>query len=262
MDLKTIQSRIAKADWSILEAADSIPDSDYSSLSSLCPSPNLQVREVLVRFALAYKGDWSRELCFALLKDSGSSVRTLAASGLQEKARPQDAPRLLQELERQYHDYPADSRAVEDLVLAGGNTGDAKLVEPLLTLRKKESDPELRDDYDKALAKLGYLKEIRLLHQHLEHGPPAAKGKAMTAIRYINKPEWVKSIAAQLRDEQVVRHLSLGPATFTIRVCDDAINTLRVIDTEKRVPADIEEFNGPYPEKQLSACRKAYGVSK
>lgn len=261
MDPNTIHDRISKADWSLTGELAAVPKGDYSGFAKLADHPRTEVREILVRFCDHFKEDWSREILIRLLRDPYGSVRSIAASALSERARPEDAPRLTEELKRQYAGLKPDDRNTEELAIALGNAGSPASVDPLLEARRLEKDPDRLLALDKALAKLGYEKEIRRMGLALERGSAEEIDRALSAVAYIGKPEWIGKVKPLLLDERVARHLELGPATFKVRVCDLAINTLRAIDPDAKVP-DVPESQGPYKAEALKRWRTAYGLAE
>ncbi len=263
MDVKMIQERINKADQTILNDLAAIPDSDYSSLKTIVQSTNQTSREILLRFCMHYASPWSKEILFQLIRDKNSSIRAMAAEEVRGRSRKGDAKRLFLDLEFQYSQKDNESSVANELVLAIGNTKEIEAVEPLMILRKKEKDPETLEAYDRALAKLGFQKETRKIDFALKHGAPKDKSKALKALQYINDVVWIPKIVPLLLNEMATHHTSMGPENFTLRVCDEALETLAMIDPEKKIPFEVTPPEGtPFSKEQMNTVRKAYGLSK
>lgn len=260
MDPKVLRDRISKADHSIFQDMKAIPDEDYSQLSDLAASKNPEVREVLVRFALSYQKEWSKKILFTLIRAPETSVRSMAAAGLKERAKPADGKPLLKELELQLAQKPVAELAKLELSLAIGNSGDKETMEPLLGIRKLENDPEIGEAMDMALAKLGYVKELRRMEGVLDHGTPVQIKQALAEIEYIGSPEWTAKVVPLLADDRVAEVKSLGPVSFRFKVCDLAINTLILIDPKKRMPFPRRDSDSPYKAEDHKKARMAYGL--
>ncbi len=261
MDQNSIKARIDKADRSLMKELDPNKAGDYSFLTTY-QSGSTKSRELVLEISDRLQTDWSRELLFKGLKDKDAALQYRSSEMLLEHGKPSDAKRLYSELELRYPSTANDETNV-NLLLALGNTGDSGMVEPLLTLRKKEKALETLEAYDKALAKLGFIKETRKLTFALEHGSPADKAKALTTLRYIHKPDWIPKVIPLLTNKLVARHTSMGPATFSIRVCDEAIATLGIIDPEKKIPFEVSDiFGNPFSSEELHQAQTAYGLIK
>ncbi len=179
----------------------------------------------------------------------------------QEAAMPEDAPALLSALEKEYS-QPYDDLHLTELILAVGNTKNPNALEPLLVLKKKERHPELLEKYHWALAKLGFLKEIRKIEFDLTHGDSKTKGKALKVIQYLLSPDWTDKVIPLLKDKSISRTFHMGDSHIPVLVQDDAITTLNLIDSKHRVPSTIENFNGPFSADERVATQKAYGLIK
>ncbi len=261
MEQASIKARIEKADRTLMKGLDSGMAGDFAFLAGYHPA-TLKSRELVLDIVETFFTDWSFEVLFQDLHDKDESIQCRSAEILSERARPKDGKRLLQELEQRYT-QPISHLPNREIVLAVGNSNDSSAMEPLLTLRKKEKDREALEGYDMALAKVGYIKEIRKLEFALEHGPAPDKAKALTTLRYVNKPEWIPKVIPLLTNKMVARQTSLGPATFHIRVCDEAIATLGTIDPAKKIPFEVSSiFGNPFSDEQVRQAQQAYGLNK
>ncbi|MDQ3003380.1 MAG: hypothetical protein M3Y08_19230 [Fibrobacterota bacterium] len=262
MDQKSLRDRIEKADGSLLDEAASLSDSDLAFTASLTPV-KIEARELQIDLAGTSHAKWSRDLLFRMLKDKDGGIRSRAAEGLPGKVIAEDAKRLLAELEADQTRSEEDDEFSMFLIRAVGNTGDTKMIEPLMVLQKKENRPQAGHAYRQALAKLGFPKETRKLEFTLENGTPKEKGIALRDLRYINRPEWVAKAVPLLMDEMTARQTSKGDIDFKIRVCDEAITTLGIIDPQKKIPFEVSDvFGVPFHVTKLAQARRAYGLIK
>jgi hypothetical protein len=261
MDEATLKARIEKADETLMKGLDSGKAAEFAFLPGFHPS-SLKSRELVLDITENFSTDWSYDVLIQALQDPDESIQCRAAELLSGRARPKDGKRLLEALDQRYAKH-LSHLANRELVLAAGSANDSSAIEPLLTMRNKEKDKEALEGYDMALAKVGYVKETRKLDFALEHGPAADKAKALTTLRYVNKAEWIPKVVPLLADKMTARHTSLGPATFSIRVCDEAITTLGIIDPAKKIPFEVSSIFGiPFSEKKVILAQKAYGLIK
>lgn len=262
MDQKMLRERIEKADWSLLKEVDSISDSEAAYLSTLNPA-SAESRELMVALAQDSNAKWGREMLFGMIKSKDEATRFQAGEALLDKVSPDDAKKPLDALRADRPHSGGDDEFTMHLVQATGNTGDGSAIEPLMVLQKKEKRPEASHAYHQALAKLKFPKETRKLDFAREHGSAGEKAIALRDLRYINQAEWLPKTIPLLMDEMVARHTSKGPATFRIRVCDEAIATLGTIDPAKKIPFEVSDIFGyPFSDDQLAQARRAYGLLK
>jgi hypothetical protein len=261
MDDKKIEALLAAGDYALSSILDSVPRKEYPFIRKYIHASNADVRDLAGLLLIHVSQPWVFPYYLELLKDPVPSIASLAADGIYRLSLPEKKDVILQEIERISALDSGDSRRLlaHNLILAAGNTCGIGDVDRLLILSKKEPSPKLQVEYQKALAKIGYQKSIREIEFQIANSDGFGKVGAIRKVEYINQASWMPKIVPLLLDEEIGATAQRGPATFRWRVCDKAIDVLRILDPEKRINFPKTEYTG-YTREQVRNARHAYGL--
>jgi HEAT repeat protein len=219
------------------------------------------VRELAANILEHVNQPWTFPLLVELLKDAPNSTPSTAANAIYDLNMKDKKHEILGEVIRICAVDSSDSYRIvaSKLILSIGNIGGKEDIDPLLTLERKEPWPELKAEFQKALAKLGYLKSVREIENELLHSDGRGKVAAMEKVKYLNDTAWIPKVVPMLLDEEEGSAGHIGPANFRWKVCEHAIDLLRIIDPEKRITfPEVRPMN--YSHEQLTQARQAYGL--
>ncbi len=268
MDDSAIEQMLSTGNASILnpENQAKIQKKDYPFAKRYLRDKSPDVRSTTLSFLCFINQPWCFPLLLSSMRDPVVTNRAIAAEGLLKLSLPDSKRFLFDELTFQYQNYQGDQLLpLEGLILSIGNTGTKDDIERLLALRSREKTELLMSAYQKALAKLGYPKSVTKIEHDLIGGDAVQKMDALETVNYIGTSYWVPMVTPLLNDESVAQSSMIGDVKITKKVCDLAINTLRIIDPEKRITfEDPYASKGPIPysREQVAGAKKAYGLGK
>src|SRR5690606_32106760 len=233
-------------------------------------SASEEVRENLILVLHSVNQPWCFGYYLVFLRDRSYSIRMLAADGVLLLDSEVDPAKILAEIKRINSEmHNSRERVVIPLILAIGNSRESKVLDPLLDLFEHERSisvggepwkPDAIVSYQKATAKLGFLKSVREIEIELVSGDGYGRFKALEKVEYLNDPAWIEKVKPLLWDEEIGWSAPMGPHRLTQRVCDHAVMVLKKLD-----PSATESLRGlvrgqQYSDEEMDTIRKAYGV--
>jgi hypothetical protein len=262
MDDGEIEKLLAAGDPDLRTHMDSVPRKEYPFVRKYVKSSNSDVRNLTGELLEHVNQPWVFPYYMVLLRDPVSTIVGLAAEGIFLLSPKEHKEEVIREVERisSINDSDNYKMLAYNLILALGNVCDKGDVDKILSLAKRESSPELKTQYQKALAKIGYQKSLREIDFELTHANGYGKVEAMKKLEYINDPSWVPKVAHLLLDEEAGANAPMGPITIYWRVCDKAIDLLRKLDPQKRIT--FPEYSASaYKQELVKQARQAYGLT-
>ncbi|MEO6098024.1 MAG: hypothetical protein ABIW76_21120 [Fibrobacteria bacterium] len=233
-------------------------------------STSEEVRENLILVLHSINQPWCFSYYLAFMKDRSYSIRMLAADGMMLLDSAANPMKILPEIKRiNSEKHELRDRVVIPLVLSVGNSRDSKALEPLVELFEYERSmsvgreswmPDVLGSFQKATAKLGFLKTVREIERELISGTGRERFKALEKVEYLNDPVWIDKIKPLLLDEEIGWSAPMGPYTATHRVCDQTVHVLRIMDGSSKIKIRELVRGQEYSDEELDAVRKAYEV--
>jgi hypothetical protein len=263
MEHSEIEEMIKNKDQSLLspETMEQIEPAKFSFLEKYLKDKDNDVRDLVFGLLEAKAHIDNFDLFITGLEDKVRINSFFASRAIYKTCIPEKKEAVYNAIEWQNNNFKKEEDSVlEYLILSIGKVGDESDIEPLLALKQKERFEDNLTAYQKALAKLGYPIAIREIKKELLTGEAHEKEKAFKKVIYINKKQWIETVAPLLWDEQSCSTVEKGESIrYTRRVCDHAAETLMEIDPNYRGSFTAEDVIPlPFSDDQMEEIRNLY----
>jgi len=263
MDDLTIEKMLSNGDSELLlpEVVKTIERKEYHFIGKYIKSTNPSVRNVAICFLEEIGQPWCYAWYLVALNDPISSHRAIAAEGILRLKINGKSEDLLAEIAKEKMNFPKEEWAtIPYLIKAIGNIGSKDDINKLRKIFGYEGNKEVTQALLAACAKLGDEKAVGQIEEKLLLGSSTEKMDALDIVNYINIKSWINSVLPLLNDCSIAVSFEIGAHKVAKRVCDFAVNTLILIDPEKKIPLEpMEAF--PYDDKEILLVKGMYGIN-
>jgi HEAT repeat protein len=263
LDNHAIEKMLSNGDSELLlpEVVKTIEKKEYPFIGKYVKSTDPSVRNVAICFLEEIGQPWCYAWYLAALNDPIASHRAIAAEGILRLKTVGKSEDLIAEIEKEKRRFPKEEWAtIPYLTKAIGNIGSMDDIYKLRKIIGNEGGKEIAQALLSACAKLGDEKAVRQIKESLMMGCSTEKMEALDIVNYLNNPSWIADVLPLLNDRSTALSFEIGPNKVTKRVCDFAVNTLILIDSEKRIPLEpMEAF--PYNDQDILLVKGKYGIN-
>lgn len=258
---REIEQLIADDKLLTKETMEKVDRKEYTFIKKYITSQNDDVRNNALTFCTLISQEWCLPHFFQCLNDPIIAHRSIAAQGILKLSPENKKTEIYNAISVLYNNSEKDNQsAISYCILTIGNIGDKNDITLLEKLRDQFSKIDILESaYQQSLAKLGHEKSITQIKEELKLGKPEDKIKALQKVSYINIPSWIEDVKPLLLDTTIAISIQMGRGSFRInkKVCDYAINTLIIIDPDKKITFDPMTHK-PFTDEQIKDVQTLY----